>query len=295
MSSSGFDKLSSLHRLKIKEIFCPVSGITVHVSPLTVGDDLSLRTMVASPEYYDREISALLFKHITFPDTENGVVPTFDQFIANFSSFDRRLIIYGVFASTYKTIAEDTIKCNNCGHEFKDKINTADIIDVDSFELWDKEIFFTEYFKEITVPVEPDTQEGIKSISFVTAVPSIKDQFDILGLVPPDQMKHTYEKTGQILTRAEELSLITKQIKISSVSNGVEEEDSITGVIEITRAISDYITSDIVNDVVDQYNDEFEKYNPKFGKKYNCEKCGFKIEYPVNIEANLFRNFFNIR
>lgn len=289
-SASGLNKLSSLNKLKIREIFCPVSKITVHTTPLTVGDDLSLRTMISSPEFYDREIASLIYKHSTFPELQSK--PDFDTFITQFSSFDRRLLLYGIYSSTYKVLAEDEIKCTNCGHTFKDKIKSDEIINPESFEIWDKEQSFNNYYKEVKVDINPGEENTINDITFITKIPSIQDNFNVLSLTNPEQIQYTFEKTGQILTRSQELALVTKSIKINSNINNEIETDYINDLESIYQAISEYITSDIVNDVVNNYNKEFDKYSPEFAKKYTCSKCAFEFSYGVNIESHLFRNFF---
>jgi DNA-directed RNA polymerase subunit RPC12/RpoP len=289
-SDAGLSKLSSLNKLKVREVYCPVSKVSVHTTPLTVGDDLSLRTMISSPEFYDREIASLIYKHATFPEFPNR--PSFDQFIDMFSSFDRRLMLYGIYSSTYKVLAEDTIKCSNCGNEFKDKIKSEEIIDPESYQQWDKEKSFKEYFLEVPVDINPDEDNTINHLVFITAIPSIRDNFNVLSLTSPDQIQYTFEKTGQILTRAQELTLVTKAIRLESTVNGQQEIDHIADIESKYRAISEYITSDVVIDVVSKYNEEFDKYSPSFGKKYTCSNCGHEFSYGVNIESHLFRQFF---
>jgi DNA-directed RNA polymerase subunit RPC12/RpoP len=291
-SLSGLNKLSSHSKLKVREIYCPVSKVTVHTSPLTVGDDLSLRTMISSPEFYDREIASLIYKHSTFP--EYSTRPTFDEFVNMFSSFDRRLMLYGIYSSTYKILAKDTIKCSNCGHEFEDSIKSEEIINAESFKIWDKEKPFTEYFKEIKIDIDPDQENTINDIIFITRIPSIKDNFNVLSLTSPDQIQYTFEKTGQILTRSQELSLVTKSIQVNSNVSGNSEVDYINDLDSIYQAISEYITSDIVGKVITEYNAEFDDYSPNFAKKYTCSNCTFEFEYGVNLESHLFRNFFGL-
>lgn len=290
-SLGGLNKLKAMHNLRQKEVLCPVTKFTVQTTPLTVGDDLSLRTMVSSPDLYDREIAALIYKHTKFPDFETR--PTFDNFIDIFSSFDRRIILYGIYSSTYEIISEkEELKCPNCKYEFTDTIKTEEIISPDSYTIWDKEVPFTEYKKTINVPIEPEKENTINSLDFITAVPSIRDYFNILKLVSPEKMKNNFDKTGQILSKSEELSLITQAIKVNSNVQGTNEIDTISDTPNINQAINMYITSDVVNSVVEQYNDEFDKYSPTFKKSYICSNCGHEFDQFINIESSLFRTFF---
>ena len=105
-------------------------------------------------------------------------------------------------------------------------------------------------------------------------------------------MKSNFEKTGQILSRSEELTLITKVIQVNSNVAGNLETDNINDINSIHEAIMNYITNDVVNDVVDKYNEEFDKYSPNFKKLYTCSNCGHEFDVPINIELSLFRTFF---
>ena len=292
-SMGGLNKLKALHNLRQQEIFCPVTKISVQTTPLTVGDDLSLRTMISSPDLYDREIAALIYKHTKFPTFE--VRPTFDQFVDMFSSFDRKIMLYGIYSATYDKIGEDTITCPNCKFEFKDVIKSNEIINADVYSVWDKEKPFNEYYKEILIDIQPDTENTINSLNFITAVPSIRDYFNVLKLVSPEKMKYNFEKTNQILSKSEELTLITKAIQVNSNVAGNNEVDNINDLDNINTAINLYMSSDVVNEVIKQYNEEFEKYSPNFKKDYTCSNCAHEYSVPVNIEVSLFRNFFKVR
>lgn len=98
-SLSAFRKLESHRSIRTRQVYCPVTKISVHTTPLTVGDDLSLRTMITSPDLYDQELASLMYDHCQFPDFDKR--PTFEQFITSLSVFDRRAILWGVFSATY--------------------------------------------------------------------------------------------------------------------------------------------------------------------------------------------------
>jgi hypothetical protein len=201
-------------------------------------------------------------------------------------------MLYGIYSSTYDKISKDKITCPNCKFEFEDEIKAEEIISPDLFTVWDKDKPFTEYFKEVNVPINPNQENTVNSLTFITGIPSIRDHFNILKLVSPDKMKSNYEKTGQILSRSEELTLITKVIQVNSNVAGTNEVDNINDIESVHQAIMSYITNDIVNDVVDEYNKEFDKYSPNFKKMYICSECGHEYDVPVNIELSLFRKFF---
>lgn len=145
------------------------------------------------------------------------------------------------------------------------------------------------------VPIEiNDESTGLKDITFTIGIPTIKYHFDTLKLVSPQKMKENFEKFGQILSRTEELVLITRKIDIHSVENSVLNTDSISGMMDIHKAINNYISIDLVDTVVKKYNEEFTRYNPSFKKKYECTSCGFNFDFPVDLELALFRNFLRL-
>jgi hypothetical protein len=277
-SLSAFKKLESHRNIRTRQVFCPVTKISIHTTPLTVGDDLSLRTMITSPDLYDMELASLIFDHCKFPDLEKA--PTFDQFITSLSVFDRRAILWGIFSATYEKFEEQDITCPNCKHQFKDTIKSADLLNADFVVPWDKEKTFSDF--ELAVVIEINDEEtGLKDITFNVGIPTIKHHFDVLKLVSPAKMKENFEKFGQILSRTEELVLITKQIDIHTIENASLSTDSISGVIDIHKAVHNYISLDSTDVVVNNYNDEFIKYNPTFYKEYDCTNCGFNYKYTV--------------
>lgn len=289
-SLGGLNKLKAVHNLKQREVYCPVTKSTVQTTPLTTGDDLSLRTMISSPDLYDKEIALLIYKHCKFPDFETH--PTFENFVDNFSSFDRRILLYGIFASTYDKISEEKVECPNCGFTFTDTIKSEEIVRPDMYSVWDKDEPFTNYHKQVKIDINPDTENTINNLVFFTRIPSIRDHFNILKMVSPTKMKNNFEKTGSILSKPEELTLITQVIQVNSTVNGNPEVDNINDMESVHKAISEYITSDTVRHVISEYNDEFEKYSPDFQKPYLCSECGHEYDLPINIELSLFRSFF---
>lgn len=58
--------LSNIAKIKSKEVFLPISKRSVIIHPLTIGDDLSLKTAITSPANTDASIMELLWKHTDF-------------------------------------------------------------------------------------------------------------------------------------------------------------------------------------------------------------------------------------
>lgn len=287
--SDIFEKLQSFNKIKAQQVFCPTSKIRVIVTPMTVGDDLSLKTMIVSPDVYDYQLAKLLYEHSEFPDITKSK-PTFEEFVETFSDFDKKALLWGLIASTYSNLGKQEISCVKCKHKFEDTIFADDLIHEDFATFWDKQEPFNKYFYTIDIDVN-DKSSDFKSISFVTSIPSIKQHFDILQLVSPESMKENYDKFGFILSKSEELSLITRQINIANFKNEITNIDKF---FDVHRAVKEYIPLNIVKNVVEKYNDHFVKYEPKFRKEYICSNCSHKFDFIVDTEMALFRNFLGI-
>ena len=65
MSSGNFlDLALSIQNIKKMEMALPICKKMATMTPLLVGDDLSLKTTIASPQTYDRELCKLIEKHL---------------------------------------------------------------------------------------------------------------------------------------------------------------------------------------------------------------------------------------
>lgn len=296
----AFKKLEANYKLKQRQIYCPTSNIRALTTGLTTGDDLTLKTMVASPDLYNRELVNLVFKHSEFPDLEKK--PSFEYFITSMSDFDKRSLLLGIFISTFGTFGKQTITCPNCKNEFNDTINADELIQDDFAQtLWDKEIPFSQY----SLPVEiPMNNEEIEKVVFHTSIPTIKQHFEVMKMVNKDSIKSNFEKFGQMFSKTEELTLVTRSISIHSANNTIMEEGGeqpkvnppmvLDKVRDIHIALNDFITFETINEVVNQFNDEFAKYNPKFRKPYECVECLHRWDFHIDVETALFRNFFRV-
>ena len=239
-SLSAFKKLDAHRNIRVRQVYCPVTKVAIHTSPLTVGDDLSLRTMITSPDLYDQELASLLYDHCKFPDLDKK--PSFDQFISTLSIFDRRAILWGIFSATYEKFEEQSISCPNCKHQFKDTIRSAELLNEDFVKPWDKEKTFVDFSAEVVIDIN-DENTGLRDITFEIGVPTIKHHFDTLKLVSPAKMKENFEKFGAILSKTEELVLITRAIHIHTIEDSVLNTDTISGFIDIHKAVHNYISA----------------------------------------------------
>lgn len=326
-SISAIQKLDKVNKIKQRQIYCTVNLETVMVSPLTVGDDLNLRTMLSSPDVYDQKLAETIYQHIEFIDRDKR--PNFNDFLYEFSDFDRQSIHWGVFAATYNSFGDQTITCNNCNHSWEDEIKADEVLQEDFAELWDKDKPFTDYTYPVEIYYDPDNEVNIEKVVFNTKVPSFKDHINILQYVDQDTLQRNFQDIGKMFSTTEEIALITDSIEVHEFKEEEEEEveetseeeqssedesgeekqksgksktkkakttvnnnvSTINKLLEIYKVINDYILLDTEQHIVDKYREEFDKYSPEFYKPYTCSKCGNEFNFDVNVEVNLFRKF----
>lgn len=285
---SDFLKVAeALSTVKKQEVFLPITLKEAIVTPLLVGDDVSLRTSVMSPANYDKELIRLLYKHSTIFDKEkNPIQANLQQFMANLSNIDKVSLIWAVYKATYETLGDRTMVCKveSCKDEYKHKLSLEELIQEDTFVPWDKDKTFHEY--RIDIPIE----YADKFIyTFTAKLPSILDNNRILSLVPIDALQNTLETTGDLFTRSERLTLLVDKIGIEPMNETQGKKVESSGMSEILRAFDHYIPYDIADVFLSKYSKEFDKYIPQFYTMTKCDKCGELNRLEVDLEVELFR------
>ena len=79
MAVELYHALKQINRIRRKEIVLPIARREVVVSPLSVGDDLILKTALISPVKLDKELMYLLWQHTEFWSPSNEIVKPADQ------------------------------------------------------------------------------------------------------------------------------------------------------------------------------------------------------------------------
>jgi hypothetical protein len=283
---SAFEKLEKYRKLRQRMVVLPILGVEVITSPLTVGDDLALRTMMVSPELYDMEITKLIYAHTEFPKLDRK--PTLIEFLERLSAYDRQYALWGIFTSTYETFGIQEIKCPKCQETWKCEIKIEELIQPDFVnKVWKKDESFVNYIYPITIDIN---SEEITKFVFNTCIPTIKKRLDILKLINSEVLKNNIDRYGSIFSRADDIALITKSIEIHCP--GSETPDILEKFNDISRAITVYMSEQISKDVVDNYNKEHSKYVPEFKKPFGCNTCSHEFDYHVNMEVSLFQKYF---
>jgi hypothetical protein len=286
---NAFEKLERYRKLRQRMVFLPILGMEILTTPLTVGDDLSLRTMIVSPELYDHEITKLIYNHIEFPKLERK--PSYNEFIERLSAFDRQYALWGIFTSTYETFGTQDIKCPKCDETWKHEIKIDELIQPDfAKKIWRSEEPFITYTFPIDIMIE---LEGISKFRFITCIPTIKRRLDVMKLITPDNIQKNMDRYGSIFSRSEDITLITKAIEIHMQDSSTP--DIIDKISDINKSLIQYIPEQIAKDIIEQYNSEHDKYIPEFKMPFGCNGCGNEFDYHVNIEMTLFQQFFRIK
>ena len=291
-TSTLVSKLEKLKTIRSRQVLCPVAKLRAIVSPLTVSDDLSLKTMISSPDLYDRELAILIYNHTDFPDIK-GSKPNFDQFLEAISDFDKKSLLWGIYDATYATLGKNTITCPKCKNKQDTEIFSRDLLHGDSIKSqWDKEESFLDYFFSVDIPIT-GMEEELTKFEFNIAIPSISKHLEVLKLISVDDMKDNFNKFNSIVSKTEELCLITKNVAVYGPDLEIPEE-TISNVFEVHALIQNYVTLDVINDVIDAFDKEFGDYNPVFRKEIKCKSCGHGFDFPVDMEVALFRSFLRL-
>lgn len=283
-----FNTLGNISKLKQREVYCPISNLKALTTPLLASDDLVLRTTISSIDTYDFELIKLIYKHVSFPDLEaSGQVFNLNSFMSKLSHVDKQVILWGIFASTYGTLGEQTLTCTHCNHENVSDIKLDDLIHDDSFVVWSEATEFTDYIFPISKIVNI---ENIYALTFNTSLTNIKQHLDILSLISSTKLKENFKKSGAMFSRSEELATVTRNIV---VHNSAEDNDPaiFSTVNEIQTIISKFIPLDMIDEILKSYSEKFDIYAPNFYKEILCAGCGKQFKYTTDIEFSLFKRF----
>lgn len=275
----------TISNIKKQEVPIPIARKTGIVGPLTVGDDLALRTSIVSPVNYDREISKLLHSHTEFvlSQGETPTKETFEQFCATTSNIDKICLIWALYKTTYDTLGMRDFVCEkeNCKTKFKNDVPLDDLIQEDSFIPWNEEIPFHDYI----YPIDIDYVDYV--YRFESRLPSMKEHNKLLSNISIDTLQNNMTQTGSIFAKKEQIALLTKSISIckKGESSGVRTEN----MQEMLIAFQSYIPQTVSDDFFKKYNEKFDRYYPKFYTNIKCPQCDSIQEYKVDLEVEFFR------
>lgn len=304
--NSLYQSLSNINRIKRRELVLPIAKKEVVISPLSVGDDISLKTAIVSPVRLDAEIMKLLWSHTDFWKSEEDVIkdnmkinsaarkndlattggiyykPKEQEFYSSISYFDKIVLLWGLYLVTYNTLGKREVKCNDCETTFEVEVDLEDTLHDDSLVLFDQDIPFTEYRSPINI------EYGDYVLEFDGRIPSMADYNRLLRLVPVSELQSNLEKINSQFSLEQLMTLYTAKLGLYHKNNPNEKQET-TNMQEILSCIRDNINIGVAETFLKEYLQTFSKYNVNFYKECECPNCHKTIKVGVDVELELFR------
>lgn len=288
MLSSFLKAAEAISAIKKQEVPLPIAQMQAIVTPLRVGDDLSLRSSLTSPVNYDRDISRLLYDHteVVLAEGEAPKKENFEKFCGTTSNIDKICLIWALYKTTYETLGQRQFKCDkeNCKTEFKEEVLLDSLIKEDTFTIWEEDKAFYNFIHEIRVDY------GNFTYIFETRLPSIRDNNRLLSNLSVDSLQNNLNQTGSIFTRREQMTLLSKSVAIIEKGQGFTNETPRTeNMQEMLIAFTNYVPHIVSESFFKQYRDKFDKYYPKFYTNVTCPSCSNIIRFNIDLEVEFFR------
>jgi hypothetical protein len=288
MLSSFLKAAEALSGIKKQEVPLPIAQKQSLVTPLRVGDDLSLRSSLTTPVNYDREMTRMLYDHSEMILAE-GAVPVrenFEKFCATLSNIDKICLIWALYKTTYETLGQRQFKCDkeSCKTEFKQEILLESLIQEDTFTFWEEETPFYEFF----YPIEVEYEKFV--YIFESRLPSIKDNNRLMSNLSIDALQNNLTQTGALFTRREQMTLLSKSVAIVQKGMSVDADTPKTeNMQEMLMAFASYVPHIVSEEFFMKYRNRFDKYYPKFYTNVACPSCGNQIKFQLDLEIEFFR------
>lgn len=303
-----YQSLSALNKIKRRELVLPIARKEVVVSPLSLGDDVSLKTAIVSPVKLDAEVMKLLWKHTDFWKNEDEITaeqaakkskirkeeitknggmyykPREQDFYSTISYFDKLVLLYGLYLVTYGSLGVREFECDECGTKFESDMTLDDAIHDDSLTLFEEEVPFTQYRVPVTIPFNDEY-----TLEFTTRIPSMSDYNRLVRLIPVEELQDNLEKINNQFAIEHLMTLYTSKLALykNSDPDGTRQESSTTQ--EILSSLRDNVNITIAETFMAEYARNFAKYNVDFYREVECPSCKKKHRVSVNIEYELFR------
>jgi hypothetical protein len=288
MLSSFLKAAEAISGIKKQEVPLPIAQKQAIVTPLRVGDDLSMRSSLTSPVNYDREMTRMLYDHteVVLSEGATPVKENFERFCATLSNIDKICLIWALYKTTYETLGQRAFKCDkeNCKTEFKKEILLDSLVQEDTFTVWEEK----EQFYDFIYPIEV-AYEGFVYV-FESRLPSIRDNNKLLSNLSIDALQNNLTQTGALFTRREQMTLLSKAVSIIKKGTSVDSESPRTeNMQEMLMAFTNYVPHIVSEDFFKMYRDKFDKYYPKFYTNVNCPACNNEVKFLIDLEIEFFR------
>lgn len=303
MNNSLLSALKTINEIKKREIVLPIAKKTALVSPLTIGDDLSLKTSIMNPVLLDSELLKLLYNHTEFrrdindETTEEKTTkgkkkekvvagslykPSLQDFFNEISYFDKIMLIWGIYDTTYGDLGERDVVCENCKESWKETVTLDSLIQEDSITIFEPETPFHQFSETITIPYKDEWV-----LEFEARIPSLKNYNQLMQFITIDEIQKNLEKIRSQFDKPQLISLFTKKLSLVNTKTGERIESLTTQ--EILMSLTQAINLQIGDAFMEEYSKLFDKYNIKFYTSIKCPHCQHDNKIYVDLEFEFFR------
>jgi len=281
-----------------EKILLPISGYTAYISGLTMLDKTVIRNTGKNEYEVNNKLYRMIYNHIVEIEPKK---PDFETWKKMTAFNDAKILMYGLYAATYRNGNEFTIKCDNtdieCGTEIKVSTDPESILQVEDENIHSKIYDITtkvKTFEDVSKVSELGSSKKIKlpksNLIIEVKNPSLQDHLDMIRQFPRENKK--FKDLGEIY----DLVMFTNSIYMVNV-----EETKATGklcvyppytkVEEFMQIYSSKI--DISEDelLAKGLNELLMKYMIQYEiPKFNCTSCGHEMgPYSADPTSLLFQ------
>jgi len=263
-------KLSEALSTRKVEVYLPIAKQRVTISPMTVLDDVNLRTRLTRLQEQFKALLAIIFERSVFdPPYQN-----FNDFVSSITSFDTEVLTWGLYKATYRKFRDFNLVCEHCDNIMTRDVDPDELLHEDSFKAWDREVPFTEFVHRVEIPLT-------SNLTLVAGIqlPSMRRIIRVLDMIPEERAARYLENLGISMTEYEFLLMCLKELSLKENGEFIASVDNLQ---EIQILLNTHIDADVKDKILDEYNKVFAEYTPKFYVVQTCSKCGkqFKTEVP---------------
>lgn len=279
-----------------EKIVLPISGYTAYISGLTMLDKTVIRNTGKNEYEVNNKLYRMIYNHIVEIEPKK---PSYEAWLKMTAFNDAKILVYGLYAATYRNGNEFTIKCDEpeCGTEIKVSTDPESIIQVEDENIHNKIYDITtkvKTFDDVAKVSELGVVKKIKlpksNLIIEVKNPSLQDHLDMIRQFPRENSK--YKALGEIY----DLVMFTNKIYMVNVDETKATGklcvyDPYTTVEEFMKIYSNKI--DISEDelLAKGLNELLMKYMIQYEiPKFNCTSCGHEMgPYSADPTSLLFQ------
>ena len=266
-----------------EKIVLPISGYIAYISGLTLLDKTVIRNTGKNEYEVNSKLYRMVYNHIVEIEPKK---PTYEAWLKMTAFNDAKILVYGLYAATYRNGNEFTIKCDepDCGTEIKVSTDPDSIIQVEDENIHSKIYDITtkvKNFEDVAKVSELGVVKKIKlpksNLIIEVKNPSLQDHLNMIKQFPRENNR--YKALGEIY----DLVMFTSKIYMVNVEETKATSklcvyEPYTTAEEFIKIYSDKI--DISEDelLAKGLNELLMKYMIQYEiPKFNCNSCGHEM------------------